>query len=449
LASSRSFSTRRRRRDAKRVDIGATKPDIPTTQSRLQTIAWWTVAVALCGAAWGVDPFADAAFDAPKRLCVLAGAVFATAALLWRAPVPDWRTWSKEAKWIAAAVIVGVVCVLLSTFASPHPELAWPSLRRFLIMALFAIIGASRLLDGAAGARMFIVFLIACVTNALISLAQSGGMEFLPIAQVGGRFATGALLGNEGYVALACAMMAAVCVACAVNVSSRAMRVEFILMAALGLWVMLLNQQKTALIGFVAALLVIVALRWRMRWLLAGMAGMLALGTLSVLIAPLRAATWGALPISSYQQLTTYRLGAWIAATDMTTEHPLTGFGLGTFAAEAQTHRLAAELRIRERLNPPTEASFVYAHQDYLQLAAESGIPALLLFLGAIVALFGKLASQREPTWEQQVLLAIGATGMIVALSWFPMHIPFTACVLLLCAGRAWRLIALPREVLR
>ena len=449
MASSRSFSARRRRRDARRVTAGAVKPAIPTTPSRLQTVAWWAVAAALAGAAWAVDPLADAAFDAPKRLCVLAGAVFAAAALLWRAPVPDWRTWSKEAKWIVATVIVGVVCVLLSTFASPHPELAWPSLRHFLIMALFVILGASQLLDGATGARMFIMFLIACVTNALISLAQSGGMEFLPIAQLGGRFATGALLGNEGYVALACAMMAAACVACAVNVSSRAMRVEFILIAALGLWVMLLNQQKTALIGFVAALLAIVAVRWRMRWLLAGMAGLLALGTLSVLIAPVRAATWGALPISSYQQLTTYRLGAWIAAGDMAMEHPLTGFGPGTFAAEAQTHRLAAELRIRERLNPPTEASFVYAHQDYLQLAAESGIPALLLFLGAIVALFGKLASQREPTLEQQVLLAIGATGMIVALSWFPMHIPFTACVLLLCAGRAWRLIALPREVSR
>lgn len=447
MASTRSITASRRRRQAGPYRGVAAKPANVTLPSRQQTIAWWVVAGALCGAAWAVDPFADAAFDAPKRLCVLAGGVFAAIALLWRAPAIEWRKWSGEAKWIAAAAAFGALCVLLSAFASPHPELARPGLRRFLTMALFVILGASHLLDGAAGRRMFAVFLTACVTNALLSLAQSIGMDFLPIAKVGGRFATGALLGNEGYVAIACAMMAAASTACAVNVSSRAMRAGFALIAVFGLGIIVLNQQKSAMAGFTIALVVVVAVRWRVRWLLVGLAGLLALGTLSVLVPPVREATWGALPLSSYQRLTTYRLGAWIAAGDMAKERPLSGYGPGAFAAEAQTHRLAAEMRIRERLNPPTEASFVYAHQDYLQFGAESGVPALLLVLGALVMLFAKLASQPVPTLEQQVLLAIGSTGMIVALSWFPMHIPFTACVLLLSAGRAWRLVALPPRV--
>lgn len=336
--------------------------------------------------------------------------------------------------------------MLFSAFVSPHPELAWPTLRQILIMSLFAILGASRLLDGVAGKRMFIVFLIACATNALLSLAQSGGMDLLPIAQVGGRFATGALMGNEGYLALACAMMAAACVACAVNTSSHRHQIGFVALAGLGVLTIALNQQKTAAVGLAAALVVVVAVRWRLRWLLAGWAGVLVLGIASVWVSPVRTATWGTIPLATYERITTYRLGAWLAAADMVAERPLAGYGPGTFAAEAQTHRLAAELRLRERLTPPTSASFVYAHQDYLQLAAEAGLPTLLLFLGAIVALFTKLALQNLRTLEQQVLLAISSTGLVVALGWFPMHIPFTACTLLLCAGRAWRLIAEPRE---
>lgn len=444
MASTRSLTAPRRRREAAPRRAVAAEPAAAATPSRLQSIAWWAVAGALGGAAWALDPWAEASFDAPKRLCVLAGAVIAAIALLWRTSAIEWRAWSTPAKWIAGAAVLGVFCVVLSTFASPHPELAWPGLRRFLILALFVVVGASSLLDGAAGTRMFVVFLVACATNAMLSLAQSAGMGFLPIAQVGGRFATGALLGNEGYVALACAMMAAASTACALNASARAARAGFALLAVLGLGVIVLNQQKSAAVAFVAALPVVAAVHWRQRWLLAGMAGLLALGVLSVAIAPVRAATWGAWPLAAYQRLTTYRVGAWIAAADMASEHPLLGSGLGSFAAEAQTHRLAAELRVRERLHPPTGASFVYAHQDYLQLAAEAGTPALLLFLGALGALFARLATLAEATREPQVLLAIAATGIVVALSWFPMHIPFTACVLLLCAGRAWRLVALP-----
>jgi len=446
LAVSHSSSARRRTRKNKQRGIAKAAP---IAAPRSQVLAWWMVAATLCCAAWIVDPLADDSFDAPKRLCVLIGAALASVALLWHSPPVNWRAWPAPAKWILAAAAAGMLCVLLAACASPHPELAWPSLRRFVVMALFLALGASRLLDGAAGTRMFAVFIIACTVNALLSLTQSSGLEFLPVAQVGGRFNTGALLGNEGYVALACAMLAASSIACALNTDSRRARAGFALLAGLGLAVIMLNQQKTAAVGLATALLAVAALRWRMYWLLAGMAGLVVLGATTALFPPLRAATWGALPLSSYQQVTTYRVGPWIAAVDMAAERPLSGYGPGTFAAEMQTHQFAAEIRLHERLGQPTGASFVRAHQDYLQLAAEAGIPALLLFLGAILALFTCLALRTSPTQEQQVLIAILCTGLIVALGWFPMHIPFTACVLLLCAGRAWRLIATPQQVSR
>jgi O-antigen ligase len=433
----------RRNRNAKAGAVAVAKSAASPRPPQTEILAWWAVAFALCSAAWIIDPFADAAFDAPKWFCVLLGAAVAGVSMLAQASMPDWRSWSASAKWILTAALAGMLWLLLATLLSPHPQLAWPSLRRDALLALFALVGASRLLDGKAGKYMLGVFLLACATNAVVSLGQYAGLELLPIAQVGGRFATGALLGNEGFVALACAMMAAASIACALDATSLRQRIGFVMLAGLGLLVIVINQQKTAAAALMAALLVVVALRWRLRWLFAVMAGLLLLGTVSVLVPPLRTTTWATLPLANYQRITTYRLGPWIAAVDMANERPLSGYGPGAFEAEMQKHSFAAEIRLRERLVPPIKTTFVYAHQDYLQLAAEAGIPTLLLFLGAILALFGKLALRVPTTLEQQVLLAISAVGMIAALGWFPMHIPFTACVLLLCAGRAWRLLAM------
>jgi O-antigen ligase len=407
-------------------------------------VAWWLLAATLCGAAWLVDPFAEAAFDAPKWLCVMTGAVGAAAVLAWPAARWNWRNWSGAAKGIALASIALLGWTVLVTALSTHPALAWPAFRAFAIMGLFSIIGASRVLEGVAGHRMFGVFLLACTSSALLSLAQSGGVGLLPVIEVSGRFATGALLGNEGYVALACALMAPACIACALDAGSLRRRLVFVLLAVLAFLVIVLNQQKTSAVAAVISIVVVIATRWRLRWLLIAMAGTMFLAVASVSLPVVREATWSKIPIEQYQLRTTYRLGAWISAWDMAAEHPLFGYGPGTFRAEAVDHQLAAEIRLRERLATPEPNSFVYAHQDYLQWAAEAGLPALLLLLAAMAMLLTTLIWRVSRSLQQQVLIAILSAGAVSALAWFPMHIPLTSCVLLLCAGRAWRLIATP-----
>lgn len=402
--------------------------------------------MSLCGAAWLVDPFAEASFDAPKWFCVMAGAVAAGAVLAWRVEPWKWRDWTPAAKGIALACAALVGWVTLASFTATHPALAWPAWRGFAVMGLFAILGATRVLDGQAGRRLFGVFLLASASNAVLSLAQSVGVGVLPIAQVGGRFDTGALLGNEGYVALACAMMVAASIACALNVKTLRSRLAFALLGVLGFLAIVVNQQRTSAIAVAIASVVVIAVRWQWRWMLAALAGLSLLVVASLSWPVVRDATWAKVPIAQYQRITTYRLGAWIAARDMAAERPLLGYGPGAFGVEALPHRLTAEISLRERLAPPKAITFVYAHQEYLQLAAEAGIPALLFLVAAMATLFGKLAWRTRPTLEQQVLLALLCAGAVGALAWFPMHIPLTASVLLLCAGRAWRLVAMPEQ---
>ena len=434
-------------------------------------IARAALIVAVIGAGLAVDPFADAAFDAPKRLVVLIGV--AVAAIAWLAAIVvsstatappllrHWRTLPMASRVSVSLAIAAAVAVLVSALASPYPAVAWPTLRVMALGALLLVIGASRLLDAPHGARFAVIAAVVIAINAAISLMQAAGWTLpLPTAQIGGRFPTGALLGNEGYVALASAVMGAGSVAVALHVRSSRTRVAAIAAILLAVATIAVNRQATAAIALAAAVVVIVAIRSRLRWMLWSAAVAVALALITITVPAIRDITWNAgsptRPIERYQSLTTYRLGAWIAALDMIGARPLAGSGPGSYAVESTVRRLDAEIRLRERMVQPVVATFVRAHNDYLQLAAESGLLALALVVGAlgftIVASFRVVAAATpamDPRVdaERAVLLAVTTTVAVAAIAWFPMHIPLTAMLALLACGRLWRLGICPADV--
>jgi O-antigen ligase len=409
----------------------------------------WSLALALLGSAWLVDPLASAAFDAPKRLAAIVAAAIGTVALLWRLPRPAWSRWSPAARWVVLLAVVAGLCCGVAALVSPHPVLAAQTLRTMALFALLLPLGASDALRGAGGRRVLLVALVAIASNALLSTLQAIGLApLMQTAQIGGRLESFALLGNEGYVALASALLTAACAAIVMNTASRRARHAALALGVLGIATILANRQLTAGIALIAALGVLAAVRWRARRVVAAAALALVLAFTNAAIAPLRAITWEQLPgadVESLQRLTTYRLGAWAAAVEMASERPLTGHGPGTYAAQAQTRRLALEVRLRQRLAPPhTGTTFVQAHQEYLQLAAECGLPALFSLVAALALLLSRLLrlAQSPGAVESLLLLAVLVAGSIAALAWFPLQIPLVAVVLLLACGRAWRVVA-------
>jgi O-antigen ligase len=419
--------------------------DQPTAASTWVTLC---VGIGLLGTAWFVDPFAAAAFDAPKRLVTMIAAVAGGAALALSLPMPRPRRWSRPAKVVLLLMlIVGFGCVV-ATLLSPVPLPARSALRTLALFALFLPLGAAFAPDRG-GRRIVAIAAIAVAVNAALSLLQAGGGALpIPLALPGGRFPTGALLGNEGYVALAAALAATAALAVLLQRGARyrpaAAALLLLCVAAIAV-----NRQLTATIAFIAAALAMIAVqgrRPRLVWLGAGLIGIAAITALQP---ALRDATWARLPlggVEGVQQRSTYRLGAWAAAVAMIDSRPLTGFGPGSYALQSQRHRLDAEIALRARLlPPPTANAFVFAHQDYLQLAAEAGVPALaaaLAALGLLIAgLLRRLAAMPDDV-EARLLLGVITAGAVSALAWFPMQIPFTAMVLLLACGRAWRLLA-------
>ncbi|MBL8299157.1 MAG: O-antigen ligase family protein [Rhodanobacteraceae bacterium] len=423
--------------------------------------------VALLGTAWLVDPFAQAGFDAPKRLVALIAAAVAVTALLWRVDVGAMcnlflhRDTPAHAPRLARlallAALVALAGVLLATLVAQAPAASASTLRTLLLFALFLPLGASHALDGEGGRRVLVAALLAAAVNAVISLLQWVGLD-LPFAasQAGGRYPTGALLGNEAYVALSGALMAAAGSALGLSASTVRYRWTGWALLVLGLAVMLANRQRTSLVAVFAAIAVLASLRWRaLRWAPFAAAALALLLGVCAAAPALRAQTWARLPVSvdTWQQLTTHRLGAWAAAVEMIATKPWTGYGPGSYANQAQVQRFAAEIVLRRRLPPPQPAiAFAQAHQEYLQVAAEAGLPVLAAVLAALGWLLSgllRLARDVAATrvrLEARMMLGVIVAGAVAALTWFPLQIPFTAIMLLLACGRAWRLLATARS---
>lgn len=403
------------------------------------------VVVLLLGTAFLIDPWAAAAFDAPKALVALVGIAWAWWAGL-RSRTVHAQPLNRWQRAILCGLALAAIGVLISTWQAPRPALAWSTLGTLAVWSLLPWIAAGPVLEGETGQRVLQVAVWAVAGNAVVSLLQAAGVPLpLHIAQPGGRFPTGALLGNEGYVALACALLGSACVGALLSPVSPQLRRWAWGLLLLALVTILVNRQLTALIALATAALVLVLVRWRQRLLLVLAGVAVATALVSALVPGLRTQTWAQVPgtnLERYQHWSTHRIAAWGAALHMASARPWTGQGLGSYALEAQPHRQALELEHQVRLLPPLTAhAYAHAHQDYLQLAAEAGVPVLLAVLLSLGVLYAGLLRRcwGAPHPEPLMVLGVLLAGAVAALAWFPMHIPLLAALLLLAAGRAWR----------
>jgi O-antigen ligase len=410
------------------------------------------LAAVLAGTALVVDTDAAAAFDAPKRLIAIVGTALAAAAAFafYRSVAPDaQRPWSagpptrRTALRLAAAALA---MAFIAALASPRRGASLDAMRSLAVFALLLPLGASRVVEKG---RFWLigVFLGATAVNAVVSILESRG-RFQPflLETVGDRQSTGAYAGNVGYLAITLALAGVLTLGLVLTARRRRARIAFglaLLLFAVGLVV---NLNLTAMASALAGAGVLLVVRYRRRAALPMAAALLAVGLAVAGYVPLRHRAReiaAAARMGNWDALVSFRGGPWAAAVEMTREHPLTGFGPGTFAAEYVPHRLAAEIRARRRFVAPlSTSSYAEAHCDYLQMFSDAGVPAGLLVLGAVGCLFAAVgrAAQRAKSPEAAILLAVLAAGAAAALTWFPLQRPVTAVPLLLAAGRAWQI---------
>ena len=94
----------------------------------------------------------------------------------------------------------------------------------------------------------------------------------------------------------------------------------------------------------------------------------------------------------------------WETSTQLIAKYPITGIGLGRFRYEYQLHAPAG-----------TYHKPYHAHNIYLHIAVEQGIPSLILFLAILFLIFRRLFAlhKRDDFWCSG--LFIGGSGFLIA----------------------------------
>jgi O-antigen ligase len=420
-------------------------------------IAAGALVLAIAGAGLAVDSGAGNSFDAPKRLttlvCTAAAALAAFGVSRWRNPLSGFSFRRLSAPSAAAACVLAAAgLAALSALVSPRRAAALDATRALFLYALLLPLGASRVVERRK-TLLLAAFLAVVAVNAGVSFLQARNIyQPLQLVTIGSREATGAFAGNPGSLAIALALSAVACLGVALFGRAVALRAVAAAGAAVFGSSLLVNRNLTSITALLSGVALLLAARFGRRAVLPIALILLFLGLVTLAYPPMR---WRAREAAfavrtrNWDALVTYRLGAWAAALEMVRDRPWTGFGPGTYGAEFVSHRLRAEIQARRRMgNPLATSSYAEAHNDYLQLFAEAGVPAGLLLLAAATLLFGRLGlTARRPEAsprraETLFLLAFLGAGAVAALTWFPFQRPISSLPLLLAAGRAWRISA-------
>ena len=398
-------------------------------------LALWTVGLLLLAVAFLLDSALKDAFRLPKAL---AGETLALASLFflawaWQGP-QEWRALLR-APFVRIFGPFVVLATLLS-LASPHVAHVHRGLAGLWIGAL-AVWGWSVGFSRQELRRALSFALVPATILAAIAILQFHGL-YQPYAFVGiaesSRFAIGSLAGNVGD--LGAALVLPVILAQAELARGRWVVLSSLALA-LSLYGLMVTQTFSAIAGVAAGSIVFWAFRIsrrRVALAVAGVAGGLAL--LLALVAPLRERTVDKVEqvaSGDWNSVLTGRLDGWRAAVWMLGEHPFTGVGMGAYRTEFIPAKTALLRRGVAFFDEQVNIVFANAHNELLEVAAETGWPGLATLVLGLVLLARRL---RRSTPRGEVALAwAGLAGFgVLALANFPFRIAvalWPACLFL------------------
>ncbi|MDQ7087203.1 MAG: O-antigen ligase family protein [Acidobacteriota bacterium] len=171
-----------------------------------------------------------------------------------------------------------------------------------------------------------------------------------------------------------------------------------VLTASLGAWL--------GLVVGLAAVLVVTRRRVAPRWRVLGGAAAVVLALALVALRPVDVAD-----LSRPDNPLRLRLGNWRGAVLMATAQPVTGTGLGSFGALYPRYRRAGD------------SETLYAHNSWLQIAAEGGWPALALLCAAAVFFFRRwrgVSGAGDGLWLLAALLAFVVHNLVDFTAYLP-----------------------------
>ena len=371
-------------------------------------------------------------FRLPKELAFRAEAIVLLAiGGLWAVSRRrTWRIdWRRTDYAVAAAVVLWTAVTVL---ASTNRALSIDSFAT--IIAAVVIYLATTIVARTTGVVIIDLIMAGCCLNAIVAMLQEARIwnPFQFSEEQAGHLQTTALIGNPNDVGTF--MLVPLLAALVMTVAARGRRrwiyagVTLLLMGGL-----LASATRTAIAAFIAGAVVFAVSRsWRTIFAVAVALAVVALMALSPSTTLGRSARllWQGFAENRYDIILSERLPLFLSAVDMLRDHPLTGVGPGCYAYH--------DIAYRTRLPSHYPAEWVagwrqkagQAHNDHLQVAAETGLPgyALLLLALDLAGMAGwKARHAPQPGLEQRFaalfLPAFAVAVFVVMLAQFPLEL--------------------------
>ena len=421
----------------------------------LDSAPGWIVAALVVSAPVFMSPAGKDLFRLPKELLLRAGWI-ALVAVLVAGAVARIRAFPFEnlRSPAVAIALAAVAWTTVATLASSNRDLSAGSLAFVAGAAVFFI--ASLEFARRASLKAAALVLIPAIMNALVAGIQEW-TDWKPIAleelDFDRHLMTTGLMGNPNDVGTL--LMGPILLAWAGAIATRG-RPRFLFAATSVVLIagLLASRTLTAILATAVGILVMSAiLSWKK-----AVAGALAIAVAGALLVafypPLTERSRQLRTLierKDYNAVLTNRLTSFFAATEMAKQHPIAGIGPGTFGWHYFEYRLLVEEKRPElgesRRGAQWNYNFGEVHNDHLEIAAEAGVPAWLLYIAALGVLAStslrRGAVSAGPRGEIARLLAmpLAAGFFVLTLAQFPLQLAATVTTYLFLAALcfSWR----------
>ena len=227
------------------------------------------------------------------------------------------------------------------------------------------------------------VLMIGCCVNAAITILQELNL-WQPVPATEGHYGSVGLMGNPNDVGTFLVVPAVAAVVMATT-SLGKRRWSYLGVAVLLVSGMIASATRTALVAFVASVLVLAVVQARRAAVVIGV--LAAHRRVGACFHRRRSIGRGIRELGDaavkrdYQRLFSERLPPFLAAAEMIRDHPLLGVGPGCFRYHFMTYRIALATKYPAEWTRGFPMNWGAVHNDHLQVAAEAGAVGYVLFL--------------------------------------------------------------------
>ena len=362
------------------------------------------------------------AFRLPKELVFRAEAIVLLALLILRMRTPRLQIarWRPEFMLTAAIVVWAMVVTATSTNHALSVDSLITILAAAVIFIATCVAAEERSLEA------IDVLMIGCCVNAAITILQELNV-WQPVPAAQGHYGSVGLMGNANDVGTFLVVPAVAAVVMATTSLGRR-RWSYLGVAMLLVFGMIASATRTALVAFVASILVLAMMQARRAAVVIGVLlliiGAAVLSPATVLGRSIRELGNAALQ-RDYPRLFSERLPPFLAAAEMARDHPLLGVGPGCFRYQFMTYRIAQLTKYPAGWTRGFPMNWGAVHNDHLQVAAEAGAVGYALFLASLAVLVRRSPAEAAPraVFARALRWPLATAIFLVCLAQFPLEL--------------------------